>query len=701
MKKYIFLALLTMGVSSCQLVDVLDQKPEFEADLDGAITTPAAVELALNGIYYSLPGNGFNVIFPTVSGSFKAGTMWRQEIVSAGNAVYYSERMLPTLSFSDATEWDADYAVIKNANFLETACNRMSDGEFSGNRRAEVLGEIAYLRALAYFNILVRYCEFWDMNSEYGVVMRNEAPSVSNALKARSSVADSYQYILDQLEIAIEKAPDWKKLSQASKEAAKALKARVLLYAGKYTEAVAAVNDAIDTNSPLPEANYGDVFDKFSTTKEILFARVFDQKDATNTSTRQQCYGNSPTKKQGYWGPTNEYVELVGDDPRADAIFSKVDSLMDSRSSAVAYNLKSVKKLLNDANDMPVIFSRVSELYLIKAEALYRSGASISEAYAPIRKLRERAGAEIILPANNEELETAIFNEWMLELSFENWHEWFAMIRFAGYTEKPDFTRLLALNKTLREALEKEFEKSEAQGDNYYQRIIDRRIDAIPSSEISSNLECKQNPGYYHIKFKDMKKYILLIFACIYAIHLNAQNAGINFLHGTTWAEAVAKAKAENKLIFIDFYTQWCGPCLNMAQTVFSLPTVGYYYNQTFINLKIDAEEGEGITLAKKYGVRSYPTYAFIDPATEEIVHRSSSRQTPEQFIQTGKDANIPTKRSFYLQEQYTKGNRERAFLIDYINYHYSVYARNNVQAAFDELIKGGAKLTDPKVWEV
>ena len=104
-----------------------------------------------------------------------------------------------------------------------------------------------------------------------------------------------------------------------------------------------------------------------------------------------------------------------------------------------------------------------------------------------------------------------------------------------------------------------------------------------------------------------MKKYILLIFACIYAIHLNAQNAGINFLHGTTWAEAVAKAKAENKLIFIDFYTQWCGPCMNMAQTVFSLPTVGYYYNQTFINLKIDAEEGEGITLAKKYGVRSYP----------------------------------------------------------------------------------------------
>lgn len=198
-----------------------------------------------------------------------------------------------------------------------------------------------------------------------------------------------------------------------------------------------------------------------------------------------------------------------------------------------------------------------------------------------------------------------------------------------------------------------------------------------------------------------MKRNLSILIACICAISLSAQSAGINFLHGVTWTEAVTKAKAENKLIFIDFYTQWCGPCMNMAQTVFSLPTVGYYYNNTFVNLKIDADEGEGVTLAKKYGVRSYPTYAFIDPATEEIVHRSSSRQSAEQFIQTGKDATIPAQRSFYLQEQYANGNRERAFLINYINYNHSVYARDNVQKAFEELLKGGAKLTDPDIWAV
>jgi hypothetical protein len=81
-------------------------------------------------------------------------------------------------------------------------------------------------------------------------------------------------------------------------------------------------------------------------------------------------------------------------------------------------------------------------------------------------------------------------------MSFENWHEWFAMIRFAGFGEKPDFTRLLNMNSQLNTALQKEYETSQAQGDAYYQRIIDRRIDRIPTTEVNSNKECIQNPGY-------------------------------------------------------------------------------------------------------------------------------------------------------------------------------------------------------------
>ena len=110
-----------------------------------------------------------------------------------------------------------------------------------------------------------------------------------------------------------------------------------------------------------------------------------------------------------------------------------------------------------------------------------------------------------------------------------------------------------------------------------------------------------------------------------------------------------------------------------MAQTVFTLPDVGAFYNEHFVCAKIDAEHGEGVELARKYGVRSYPTYAFVDPATGEMVHRSSSRQTGEQFIRTGRSALTPELRSFYLEEQYAAGNRERAFLLDYIRYEHSI----------------------------
>lgn len=196
------------------------------------------------------------------------------------------------------------------------------------------------------------------------------------------------------------------------------------------------------------------------------------------------------------------------------------------------------------------------------------------------------------------------------------------------------------------------------------------------------------------------KKRFLLFILTLVVMALPLRAVGIAFFHGT-WQETLAKAKSENKLVFVDFYTQWCGPCLNMAQTVFVLPEVGAFYNANFVSAKIDTENGEGIELAKKYGVRSFPTYVFIDPATGEAVHRSSSRQTEEQFIATGKAALTPTQRSFYLIEEYNKGNREPQLLIDYIRYNHSIYQRKAVEEAFDALIAGGAKLTDQNIWDL
>lgn len=185
------------------------------------------------------------------------------------------------------------------------------------------------------------------------------------------------------------------------------------------------------------------------------------------------------------------------------------------------------------------------------------------------------------------------------------------------------------------------------------------------------------------------------------AKRLSADNSsGIEFFHGS-WSEAIERAKSERRLIFIDFYTDWCGPCLNMAEEVFILPSVYSYYNSTFLNLKIDAEKGEGIEIAKKYGVNLFPTYLYIDPITQEAVHKSSSRQSAQQFIYTGQSALIPHRRSFYLESNYPDRDSDPKFLSEYIEYNSSIYKQEKVAEAFAKLYKLEGSLKSEIVWDI
>lgn len=117
----------------------------------------------------------------------------------------------------------------------------------------------------------------------------------------------------------------------------------------------------------------------------------------------------------------------------------------------------------------------------------------------------------------------------------------------------------------------------------------------------------------------------------------HAQQGGIQFFEGT-WQEALDQAKAEDKLIFVDAYAVWCGPCKWMDANVFTDPAVGEYFNTHFINYKFDMEKGEGPEFAKKYNVRAYPTFLFIN-AAGEVVHSIRGSRQPGQLIDEGKNA--------------------------------------------------------------
>lgn len=195
-----------------------------------------------------------------------------------------------------------------------------------------------------------------------------------------------------------------------------------------------------------------------------------------------------------------------------------------------------------------------------------------------------------------------------------------------------------------------------------------------------------------------MKKLLVIGLVLLSAVAFGQR--GIAFDHKSTWEEAKKQAIKEKKLIFVDVYTQWCGPCLAMAEDVFVEDAVGRFYNSHFICLKIDAETEEWAPVARKYQVQSYPTFLFVDPKTEKVVHFSSSRQDMETFLFTGESAVSKELNSVTLKKEYEKGNRKPAFLVNYSKYLASIYRSQEVNQILADLIKqNGYGLYNKDVW--
>lgn len=160
-----------------------------------------------------------------------------------------------------------------------------------------------------------------------------------------------------------------------------------------------------------------------------------------------------------------------------------------------------------------------------------------------------------------------------------------------------------------------------------------------------------------------MKKISLLLLV-FFSVITFAQ--GMKFEENKSFKDLLALAKKENRLLFLDAYTTWCGPCKLMAKNIFPQEKVGEFYNANFINSKIDMEKGEGIDLAKKYNVRAYPTYLFIN-GDGELIYRVTSYYDVPEFIEVGKDAIDPAKQMGALKSKFEAGNKDPEFLKSFI----------------------------------
>lgn len=148
-----------------------------------------------------------------------------------------------------------------------------------------------------------------------------------------------------------------------------------------------------------------------------------------------------------------------------------------------------------------------------------------------------------------------------------------------------------------------------------------------------------------------------------------AQDRSIEFAEHGTWSEVVKAARQADRLIFVDCYTNWCGPCRRIANEVFTVNEVADFFNANFVNAKIEMEKNEdGPALAKKYDVKAFPTFLFINPHTEEVEYIKVGGDDGYQWlIEAGTMAMDPERSKSGITARYEAGDRDPGLVRNYI----------------------------------
>ena len=161
-----------------------------------------------------------------------------------------------------------------------------------------------------------------------------------------------------------------------------------------------------------------------------------------------------------------------------------------------------------------------------------------------------------------------------------------------------------------------------------------------------------------------MKRVLILCVGLLMAGLTQAQSV---FMENKDWKEVKAKAEQEKKLVFMDCYTTWCGPCKRLSSEVFPQAKVQAFLQEHFVACKYDMEKGDGAMLYEKYKtyIPGFPTMLVINPADETVVHKIVGFTDADALIQALQDG-LDGKTLAIFQKRYEAGERSLAFMQEY-----------------------------------
>lgn len=430
LKRYIYAILLGCAITSCD--DFLTENPPFQYTQESSVFDYNSSKNAVNGIYgkYEQISGIHGALYENAH--CRAG-LWQYDMVQYNMSYTQS-------NFTDNDAWKGFYNCINAANAAINGIEKVDDKKFpSLEEKERLIAEARCFRGYCNLQLLWNYGHwFADAASPYGIIYRDQVANMANLMVDRSSVGDSYQYILDDLNYAEEYLNDYVSARYLSKQFAKVMHAKLLLvrgWDGDYAEALALVNDVMST-SPAHfqmESDLSNLYEKCWDSNEVLFSRYMGDLTSLGRSEFTYSYGLYYDNK--FEDIPQQWLE---EDERASIIFGEArapETWDTSRKGNVLVKLyhRGQYEGLNDRYGTYVF--RYAELYLMKAELLARTNPSdISGALKPLNDMRATYTNPIMEPVRGidtyDKLMDAIYKEYVVTLFMENETPWFASLRF-------------------------------------------------------------------------------------------------------------------------------------------------------------------------------------------------------------------------------------------------------------------------------
>jgi starch-binding outer membrane protein, SusD/RagB family len=477
MKKYIIItfavfASLLLVLPSCS-DSFLDVNPEASLSTDMAIGNVADARVALSGVYDGMQSTAFYygrnfVVIPDIAGDdVKVSTQNSGRFLT-----HYNFSTIPSDGFL-TDFWNRAWNTINRANNIVNKIGNITDGTEAD--RNQILGEALTLRALAHFDLARIFATPYAVNANALAIPYMEEAKISSPTRETNQVV--YGKIVTDLNNAIGLMTLNRPATFVSKNAAKALLARVYLYMENFDMAAQTAIDVINTGgyTLMTNANYVAGWSA-ATTTESIFSLAMSNIDYSATDALGYIY-----IERGYGDllPTDEIKDLIKNAgntaPGADVRFTAF--FKDEGAKGLYINKYPGRGGQSGLDNTPVI--RLSEMYLIAAEALVRkanpSAADITAARGYLNTIVKRgnSNAADIALAGNALLER-IYLEKRIEFAFEG-HRFFDIGR-----RKEDLIRGSDCTASF----------CVVEVGNF------RRIFPIPQREINANGNMVQNPGY-------------------------------------------------------------------------------------------------------------------------------------------------------------------------------------------------------------